>query len=528
MTVTDAELIRQYCAGSQDAFRELARRHLNLVFSAARRQMRSSTLAEEVTQSVFITLARDAGRIGSRTPLAAWLHTVTRHTAINAARTESRRQKREQTSVEISAMSSPTSDWSHVEPLLDEAVANLPATDRCAIILRFFEDKTLREVGETMGLTEEAARKRVSRALEQLRSLLLKRGVAVSSSALAADLTTHAIQVAPVGLSATVLSGVAVPAAGVAHAVFSTLAMTTMQKSLLVAIGMIAVGMGLYQARTISRQSSEIAQLREHSAALAQRQEADRRQRESAPAQREAVAPKPVAVNESAAADRKVIATMSAWADRAVRLRDLLKASSMWVVPEFRTLQEVDWLDVAKDAKLETDADVQNAFSRMRRAANQRVAVLVQAGLKAHANAKGGMLPTSAEELSPFIDSSVDPQMQLNPLSGPSLDLETQHFILRRILESDWFDKTLTRVADAQRGGTVGLTIETPANTNARSPTVSEALVSFNHALTQFQQRNNGQRPATEAQLEPFLSAPMNAALLRMLFEISQRPAGSK
>jgi RNA polymerase sigma factor (sigma-70 family) len=274
MTVTDGELIHRYCVGSQDAFRELVRRHLNLVFSAARRQMRSSALAEEVTQSVFIKLARDAGRIDSRTPLPAWLHTVTRHTAINTARTESRRQKREQISVEISTMSSSTSDWSHVEPLLDEAVADLPATDRCAIILRFFDDKTLREVGETLGLSEEAARKRVSRALEQLRSLLLKRGVAVSSSALAADLTTHAIQVAPVGLSVAVLSGVAMPAAGVAHAVVSTLAMTTMQKSLLVAIGVIAVGVGLYQARTISRQSSEIALLRENNAALGQRQDA--------------------------------------------------------------------------------------------------------------------------------------------------------------------------------------------------------------------------------------------------------------
>src|SRR5688572_14470895 len=153
MAATDIELLRQNREGSQAAFRELVRRHLNMVFSAARRQTRSPALAEEVTQSVFIKLATDAGKIGERTPLAAWLHLVTRHTAVNAARTESRRQSREQASFEISAMSSATPGWSNVEPLLDEAVASLRTVDRTAIVLRYFEGKSLCEVGEALGST---------------------------------------------------------------------------------------------------------------------------------------------------------------------------------------------------------------------------------------------------------------------------------------------------------------------------------------------------------------------------------------
>jgi RNA polymerase sigma factor (sigma-70 family) len=517
MAATDTELLRQYREGSQAAFRELVRRHLNMVFSAARRQTRSPALAEEVTQSVFIKLAADAGRIGEGTPLAAWLHLVTRHTAMNAARTESRRRSREQASFEISAMSSLTPGWSSVEPLLDEAVASLRAADRIAIILRFFEDKSLREVGEALGSTEEAARKRVGRALEQLRALLLKRGVTVSSSALAADLTTHAIQIAPLNLSTTLLTSVPLPVAALPPALTgpaSTLAMTTMQKSLLVATAVIAGGFILYQARTISRQSNDLALLRRNYAALAARQTEAASLAASTPSAADAPRPtNPISGDVATAADRKVIATMGDWVDRATRLRDLLKAAPMWVIPEFRALKEIDWLDAARDATFETEVDIQNAFSRARTAANQRVAALVRAGLKAHASAHGGMMPTSVEELTPYFDSAVEPAMQLNPAHGASLDRETKEVILKRALEWEWFERTFSR-------GTI------PASAHStdavpRKEGVSESLAAFNHALMQFQQ-THGRPPSTDAQLTPFLTTPMNTILLKTLFDASR------
>jgi RNA polymerase sigma factor (sigma-70 family) len=518
MAATDIELVRQYREGSQAAFRELVRRHLNMVFSAARRQTRSPALAEEVTQSVFIKLATDAGRIGERTPLAAWLHLVTRHTAVNAARTESRRQSREQASIEISAMSSSTPGWSNVEPLLDAAVASLRTVDRTAIVLRFFEGKSLREVGEALGSTEEAARKRVGRALEQLRALLLKRGVTVSSSALAADLTTHAIQIAPLNLSTTLLSGVSLPVGALPPAMVgaaSTLAMTTMQKSLLVATAVIAGGFSLYQTRTISRQSDDLAQLRKNYAALAARQTSGAAPL-AASTQSAADAPRPtnpISGDGATAADRKVIATMGDWVDRATRLRDLLKSAPMWVIPEFRALKEIDWLDDAKDATFETEADIQNAFSKARTAANQRVAALVRAGLKAHASAHSGMMPTSVEELAPYFDSAVDPAMQLNPAHGASLHPETKQVILKRALEWEWFERTFSR-------GTIPASAPV-ADAAPRKEGVSDSLAAFNHALMQLQQ-THGRPPSTETQMTPFLPTSMNAVLRKTLFDASQ------
>jgi RNA polymerase sigma factor (sigma-70 family) len=521
MGPTDKELLREYCEGSQDAFRELVRRHLDMVFSAARRQTLSAAWAEEVTQSVFIKLARDACRIGTGTPLAAWLYAVTRNTAINAARTEIRRQRREHASVEIFAMSSPAPSWRDIEQLLDEAVADLRAVDRCAIILRFFEDKTLREVGEVLGFTEEAARKRVGRALEQLRDKLVKRGVTISGSVLATELSAHALQAAPATLSVAVLSGVAPPGVAFASVFTSALPMTTIQKTSFVAIAVIAAGIAIYQARTISRQSSENAALRQYNAQLAAARAATagQRVREATTPPRESDVASSAATSGATAADRKLIATMSDWTDRAVRLRDLLKTSSMWVVPEFRLLNEIDWLDVAKDAKLDTEADVRSAFLRVRSAANQRVAAGVRAGLKAHAEARHGLLPTSVEELTPFFDSSVDPAMQLNPLNGSSLDVQTKNSILQRVLDSEWFDKSLTR------GMLVGNGLPIEGSDTAKPPTVGASLAAFNQALLDFQQRNAGQRPHRVQELEPFLGTPMNAALLKMLFEISRDPS---
>src|SRR5689334_18585231 len=146
MSDSDHDLLRSYAtAGSQPAFSELVRRHVNLVYSAARRQVRSSALAEEIAQSVFLDLARNASHIKPATPLVAWLHLVTRRTAVDTIRRESRRQAREQSAAEIAAMKSPTPDWSGIEPLLDEAVESLPEADRIAILLRFFENKSLQE-----------------------------------------------------------------------------------------------------------------------------------------------------------------------------------------------------------------------------------------------------------------------------------------------------------------------------------------------------------------------------------------------
>src|SRR3989442_517729 len=149
MTTSDLDLLEQYTRQrSEEAFAALVSRHLDLVYSAALRQVRSPQLAEEVAQTVFTDLARNAQRLKPDTNLTAWLYQVTRRTAIDVVRRESRRQWRERVAVEMTDMNSSTSDWPRIEPLLDEGMEALDESDRSAILLRYFENKSLREVGQ--------------------------------------------------------------------------------------------------------------------------------------------------------------------------------------------------------------------------------------------------------------------------------------------------------------------------------------------------------------------------------------------
>src|SRR5581483_11269593 len=174
---------------SQDAFTELVRRHVNLVYSAALRQVGSPDLAKEVAQTVFLDLARNAGKMGAKTILGAWLYRVTRCAAVDVIRRESRRQARECLAAEIAAMNATAdSNWSQIAPLLDEAMDTLDETDRAAILLRFFENKSLRDVGAALGASDDAAQKRVSRALDRLREFMTRRGVKAGTAGLAAAL----------------------------------------------------------------------------------------------------------------------------------------------------------------------------------------------------------------------------------------------------------------------------------------------------------------------------------------------------
>jgi len=244
MTANDLDLLRQFaCNQSQDAFTALVNRHVNLVFSSALRQVRSPQLAEEIAQSVFADLARNAGKLndatGNTPDLTAWLYQVTRRTAIDVIRKESRRQLREQTAVEMTNMNATTHDWRQIEPLLDDAMAALDQADRSAILLRYFQTKSLREVGEALGVSDDTAQKRVSRAVERLREFFLKRKVAIGTSGLVVLISANAVHAAPIGLAATisataVLAETAIPTSTVIAAT-KTIVMTTLQKALITA-----------------------------------------------------------------------------------------------------------------------------------------------------------------------------------------------------------------------------------------------------------------------------------------------------
>ena len=203
------ELLREYATRhSEEAFATLVRRHIDLVYTAALRHTRNHHQAQEVTQAVFVVLARKAGSLNSRTVLAGWLFQTARLTAANDVRGEIRRVRREQEACMQSDPNYHTEEsWRDVAPILNEIIGDLREKDRDAIVLRFLQGKDYREVAAVLGATEEAARMRVSRALEKMRKMFARRGVVLTAAALGSAIAAQGTQAAPAGLAATVAAG---------------------------------------------------------------------------------------------------------------------------------------------------------------------------------------------------------------------------------------------------------------------------------------------------------------------------------
>jgi RNA polymerase sigma factor (sigma-70 family) len=266
MTANDGDLLQKFLRDqSQDAFTTLVNRHVNLVYSAALRQVRSPQLAEDVCQAVFTKLAHQAAHLEPKTILTAWLYQVTRHTAIDLLRTEIRRQAREQIAIQMTEMNQNPDDWKEVEPLLDEAMDALEEPDRTALLLRYFENKSLREVGQALGATEDAAQKRVARAVERLRDIFSARKVTIGAGAIVALLSANAVQAAPVGLGTTLAAGALVTgtiaSTSIPIAVTKTIAMTALQKTIIATVLTGAVAIGLFQAHRVSELHQQVQAL---------------------------------------------------------------------------------------------------------------------------------------------------------------------------------------------------------------------------------------------------------------------------
>jgi RNA polymerase sigma factor (sigma-70 family) len=221
----DIALLKQYAdENSESAFAGLVTRYVSLVYSAALRSVGNAHAAEEITQAVFIILARKAKSLAggwqrrlaatvrlrgdegvAATPISSWLYQTARLTAANYLRGEIRRRHREQEAYMQSILNEPeTEAWRQIAPLLDDAMGRLGEKDRNAIVLRFFENKNLSEVGAAIGATEDAAKMRLNRALEKLRKFFTKRGVALSGAIIAGAVSANSVQAAPLGLAKTI------------------------------------------------------------------------------------------------------------------------------------------------------------------------------------------------------------------------------------------------------------------------------------------------------------------------------------
>ena len=230
-----------------------------------------SQLAGDVTQGVFLALAQNAHQLADRPVLSGWLHRTTHNLAANAVRSDVRRHAREQEAAAMNELlvTEPDASWEDIAPQLDAALAELSEPDRDALLLRYFERKSAREMAEALGISDEAAQKRVNRAVDRLREFLAKRGVTVGAGGLIVLISANAVQSAPVGLIASIaaaatLAGTAVQTSTVIAAT-KTIAMTTLQKTVFTTALAIAVGAGIFEAHQTS-------QLREQNQALQQEQ----------------------------------------------------------------------------------------------------------------------------------------------------------------------------------------------------------------------------------------------------------------
>lgn len=494
--MSDRELLQQYVReGSQEAFASLVTQHLNLVYSAARRQVTSAQLAEEVAQSVFLELARQAAGIKPRTPLPAWLYVVTRRIALNTRRGEMRRLARERAAYEIAAVNASAATlWPQVEPLLDEAVATLGTDDRSAILLRYFENKSLREIADALGTSEDTAQKRVSRALDRLRAFFQQRGV-TATSALAATLSANAVQAAPAGLAGAIA---ATPALAALAAATGTGAPALIVSGIAkIAAGLVAavlLGTTVWEATLLARERDQIrlfsTRVSELDSTLTQVQrERDRAAGELRDTRAEIA-------RLAAMPTVELDAEVAAWFARVARLHELVAQQPGQTIPEFALLQEKDWFQAGRDATFDTDEERQAQLQGLRMTARERLMPRLHSALIGYVDAHDGQLPEAIEQLAPYASPPLDPAILARykmVQQGNLDDLPTTDWL---IAERTSVDEANDRRFFLQRRNS-GSALFTDVN----QPDLRLALESYLAT-------NGGQFPTTPAQLLPLFRRP--------------------
>jgi RNA polymerase sigma factor (sigma-70 family) len=280
---TDSLLLKAYVElRLEAAFNELVHRHVDLVYSAAIRMVRDPHLAEDVTQGAFIALARQASELVERATLAGWLHRTAQNIAAQTVRTIERRRAREQEAFAMSKRISTLPDvwWEQIEPHLDAALGELNDADRDAVVLRYFHKKSAAEIATILGVSDDAAQKRVSRAVEKLREAFAKNKITIGAGSLGILISANAVQAAPAGLAAKILA--ATPG------LTATAGITMIQKLFIAGFAAVAIGGGIYSFHL----QKQIAALQEQQTSLNRQiaqmsQEGDDAKNQLAAAQRE-------------------------------------------------------------------------------------------------------------------------------------------------------------------------------------------------------------------------------------------------
>ena len=433
----DMALVREFAARqSEPAFATLVGRYLGLVHSAAVRQVGDPHLAEEITQAVFLLLARKARSLGPDTILSAWLYRATRYAAADALKIQRRRQRREQEAYMQSTLNGPDADvWALVAPLLDEAMAELRERDRTALVLRFFENKPAREIAGALKLTEDAAQKRVARALEKLRAIFTKRGVTLTGAAIASAVSANSIQAVPIGLAAKISAAAVL--AGTTIATTTAIVMTTLQKTIIGATLAAAVGAGIYEARQAANARTEVQALQQQQAPLAEQVEQLTRERDDAMRQLAKLREDNERLNRNTGellrlrgeasrlrADSLELARLRsegtnetaeaiarAWTARVNLLKDHVRRNPSSVIPEVQFAGERGWLysvdPTAPFGLLKNEDDYRQAMEALQDLAEVGFHSLINNALVRFSKSKERPFPTDLNQLQTYLDPAV-------------------------------------------------------------------------------------------------------------------------
>ncbi len=541
MSDTDLELLARYTRNqAEDAFAEIVRRHLDLVHSAALRQVRSPQLAEEVAQSAFADLARNAHRLAPDTILSAWLYQVTRRTAIDVVRREARRQLREQIASEMNAKNATDDDWTHVGPLLDEAMHALDDSDRAAVLLRYFDNKSFREVGQTLGTSEDAAQKRVSRAVERLREFFAKRGVSVGASGLVVVVSTNAVQAAPVGLAVAISTAADLAGTTIAATATSTatqaIVMTTLQKIIIAVILAAAVGTGIYEARQVSRLRDENRTLLQSQAPLAEQIKRLSRERDDATSKLAALREENERLNGNtvellkrrgeaarsrsnaavaAVGDDPNQSAVKSLLDRVKKLKQKLEETPDAKIPELQFLADEDWVDAVR-GNLESEADLRKAFSDLRTHGESRFLETMQMALLKYIKANNDQFPNDLSQLKPYFETTpgddILQRYQIVPADSLSHANVTGNgdWLITLKAPIDEENDTLWTLG---RSGLGGATYQFAKAFDILAPAI-RALNAANPT------DNNGRQSIDLSQLLPYLTTPEQKAAFEKLTQI--------
>lgn len=494
----DSELLLRYVSErSDEAFAELVRRHINLVYGAAMRQTGGDVhLAQDVTQEVFAELARQAAKLARHPLLSGWLHRCTRFKAIDAARARSRRDRLAEKVQRLETADQPgeeRAEWEKLGPVLDEALGELGDRDRHAILLRFFEARSFAEIGLRLKLSENAARMRVERALDKLRGRLVRRGLTSTSAALAVALADQATVAAPAGLAATVANSVAtgVVAGGAALHGFLGFMITT--KNALLGTALLAALAGsLYEGSVVRRQNQRLAELERTTTAQAEALRRERAERE-----REAATPPPAAPAPTPGESK--VGTYSAKLDKLI---DRLAQSPDQEIPEMRLLDADDWIASLLHQPLDTDDDYRKALGTLRGLAKQHFGKMLQGALAQYRKEHPGEMPGDVTQLASYFDSPPDPAMlqRYEVLTTPGRSGGPRIRDRLASIVDDKYDSVIGVGAD----GGVGWASYGGGETGIAFAYATDA------ADQAFRQAHNGAKPANPEDLTPYFSDPAN------------------